>query len=91
MANLKVQRKTLTGDSTAFTFDVVGLKFLVKNMSSHDCLVNFDPIASSNEDTSILIPKDVAQLVLTNEHGPNGSKTIYVKGTGDVEVQVVLW
>ena len=91
MANLKVQRKTLTGESTAFTFDTVGLKFLVKNLPSSDCLVNFEPITASNEDSSILIPKEVAQLVLTNEHGPSGAKTIYVQGTGDVEVQIVLW
>lgn len=91
MANLKVQRKTLEGESTAFTFETVGLKFLVKNLSSQPCLVNFEPVTAQNEDSSILIPKEVAQLVLTNEHAPTGTKELYVKGTGDVEVQIVLW
>ena len=91
MANLKVKRQTLTGQSTAFTFDVPGLKFLVKNLSENDCLVNFDAITNDNESESILIPKQIAQLVLTNEHNPDGANTLYVKGTGDVEVQVVLY
>mgnify|MGYP007133719522 CR=1 FL=1 len=88
---LKVQRKTLTGDSTAFTFDVVGQRFLVKNLSEGDCLVNFEPITDDNEDSSIKIPKDIGQIVLSNEYDGQGTNTIYVKGTGDVEVQVVLW
>ena len=42
MAALKVKRQTLDGTSEAFEFDVKGVKFLVKNLSDNDCLVNFD-------------------------------------------------
>lgn len=91
MANLKLIRKTLTGDSEAFAFETVGLKFLVKNFSSSDMLVNFDPITAANESSSILLPAQTAQIVLTNENNPDGARTLYVKGTGKVEVQVILW
>ena len=91
MANLKIQRKTLTGNSEAFTFDVSGSKFLVKNLSEADCFVNFEAITNANENTSILIPKKTAQIVLSNENPIYGAKTIYVKGTGIIEVQVILW
>lgn len=93
MANLKTQRKTLIGDSEMFQFDVQGEKFLVKNLSGNDCLVNFEPITPANEGTSILIPKQIAQLILSNENPVYryGTDKIYIKGIGAIEVQVILW
>ena len=90
MSNLKVIRKTLTGDSEDFTFDVLGLRFLVKNFSDEDILVNFDPITNENESSSIKVPKQFSQLVLIDETIPLGQNTLYVKGTGEVEVQIVM-
>lgn len=90
MSNLKVIRKTLTGDSEAFEFDTIGLRFLVKNLTSEDILVNFDPITNENESSSIKVPKQFSQLVLIDETIPLGQNTLYVKGTGKVEVQIVL-
>ena len=91
MAILKVNRQTLAGDCEAYEFDVKGVKFLVKNLSANDCLVNFEEITNENEGTSILVPSKTAQIVLSCENSGQPSDTIYVKGTGDVEVQVVLW
>lgn len=91
MAFLKVQRKTLAGSSTEFEFPVKGTKFLVKNLSDAECYVNFEAITNENEDTSILIPAQIAQVVLANEITHFGVSSIYVKGTGDVEVQVINW
>lgn len=88
---LNVLRQTLAGTSTEFEFSVKGRKFLVKNLSSADIYVNFEDITNDNEDTSILIPSKVAQVVLMNEISHFGFDKIYVKGTGDVEVQVVSY
>lgn len=90
---MKVLRKTLTGVSTEFSFNVTGLKFLVKNFSEGPVLVNFEPITAANEATSIKVPANVAQLIFTNEYQPNTkrARTLYVKGTGEVEVQVVCY
>lgn len=88
---IHVQRKTLDGTSTEFEFDVRGTKFLVKNLSDDDILVNFEDITSENEDDSILIPSQIAQVVLMNEISHYGYSSIFVKGTGDVEVQIVRW
>lgn len=86
---IKVLRQTLSGSSTAFEFPVKGTKFLVKNLSDQDCFVNFEDI--TNEDECILIPKQTAQVVLMNESSRFGFDTLYVKGTGLVEVQVVSY
>ena len=88
---LNVLRQTLAGTSTEFEFSVKGRKFLVKNLSDADIYVNFEDITNDNEDTSILIPSKVAQVVLMNEISHFGFDKIYVKGTGDVEVQVVSY
>ena len=91
--NFRVQRKTLAGSSTAFTFDSPGLKFLVKNLSDENAmLVNFEDVTDDNAAASVKIPPMTAQVILTNEGAPEiRYDTIYVKGTGDVEVQEILW
>lgn len=90
MAILEVQRKTLAGTSTAFEFGKKGVKFLVKNLSENDCYVNYEAITAENEGASILIPKKTAQVVLSNENSGYSTDTLYIKGTGDVEAQVIL-
>ena len=88
---MKVIRKTLTGTSEGYTFDVPVVQFLVKNFSDNDILVNFENIVITNEPSSIKIPAGTAQLVIDNEYGGRAFKTIYIKGTGEVEVQALLW
>lgn len=90
---MHILRKTLVGTSTEFTFNVKGTKFLVKNFSTGNIYVNFEPITNDNENTSIKIPKDIAQVVLSNEYHGNTLKadTLYIKGTGEVEVQVICY
>lgn len=87
---LRVLRQTLAGTSTAFTFTDAGLKFLVKNLSDNDCYVNYEAITNDNTGTSILVPSKTAQVVITDEVNCDATTTLYVKGTGDVEVQVLL-
>lgn len=87
---LQVKRLTLEGTSTAFEFTREGLKFLVKNLSDNDCYVNYTPITNDNESISILIPKKTAQVIITDEVDCYPTNTLYVKGTGDVEVQILL-
>lgn len=91
MATMKVLRKTLTGTSEAYAFDVIGYRFCVKNFSDNDCYVNYEAITASNEDTSVKVPKGTAQVVFSNENNTVGAGTLYVKGTGEVEVQVLAW
>lgn len=87
---LLVQRKTLEGTSTAYTFAKEGIKFLVKNLSDNDCLVNYAAITNDNEGSSILVPAKTAQIIVTDEVNCDATAILYVKGTGVVEVQVVL-
>lgn len=89
-----VVRKTLTGESEAFTFEIKGHDFLVKNFTESDIFVNFDPITVANEETSYKIPSMVAQLIDADNYLRYGvhtvkTDTIYVKGTGEVEVDMV--
>lgn len=94
---MKVKRIELQEGSNEITFDIKGAKFLVKNFTNRDILVNFEPIDSSNQNTSIKIPKDVAQIIFDNEHLLFATKTdkIYVfanNGTsGEVEVQIICY
>ena len=87
---MEVIRKTLNGSSEAFSFDNYGAKFLVKNFSDNDCYVNFDEITLDNKDNSIKIASGMSEIILDNEFSPQGYKIIYILGTGDVEVQIVL-
>ena len=87
---LQVQRKTLEGASTAYTFTKEGIKFLVKNLSEEDCYVNYEAITNDNLANSILVPAQTAQIILTDEVNCDSTAILYVKGTGVVEVQVIL-
>lgn len=89
-----VIRKTLTGASEAFTFEIKGHDFLVKNLSENDILVGFEAITTDNEATCYKIPTMTAQLIDADNYLRYGihtvkTDTIYVKGTGEVEVDLV--
>lgn len=87
---MKVQRKNLNGTTEIFNFGVPVEKFLVKNFSDNDIFVNFENIGDDTT-TSIKIPSMVAQTIIYNEYGGGVHENLYVKGTGEVEVQALLW
>lgn len=87
-----VKRVQLTGGVSAVEFDNYGGQYLVKNYSGGDIYVSFEETVA--EDMSIKISNGYAQICVINERdGLNGqakAKTIYISGTGEVEVQQ-LW
>ena len=92
--SFRVQRKTLDGTSQEYDFGTPCMQFLVKNLSDGDILVNFEDLTNDNATASALIPKETAQVIVTNTGFPKKEfSSIYVKGagTGDVEVQAILW
>ena len=88
----RVKRVQLSGSVSAVEFESYGGQYLVKNYSGGDIYVSFEDTVS--EDKSIKISKGYGQVCVINERdGLNGqakAKTIYLKGTGEVEVQQ-LW
>lgn len=86
----QVKRLELTGTSyTEFSFDKNCGKFLVKNFSDNPIYVSFDNTVEDSE--AIKIAGGSFQVVIANEYfgGSDYYRTnkIYVKGTGEVEVQ----
>ena len=87
----QVQRVTLAGKATAVTFPYPSGKYLVKNFSSGDVYVSFESTVAPA--SSIKITSGYGQVCEINERGGAAgqkSKTIYINGTGEVEVQQ-LW
>lgn len=88
----QVQRVTLAGKATAVTFPYPSGKFIVKNFSSGDIYVSFENTVAPT--SSIRIASGYGQLCEINERGgaagQEKTKTIYINGTGEVEVQE-LW
>lgn len=88
----QVQRVTLSGSATPVNFDYPSGKYLVKNYSSGDIYVSFE--STCNPATSIRIVSGYGQVCLIRERGGSigqeKQKTIYINGTGEVEVQQ-LW
>ena len=89
----KVIRKTLTGDWEPFTFDVKSKSFCVKNFSDDPCYVSFVDDDETNE--SIKIASGMAEVcyitALTNLANSFSRDTIYVNGTGEIEVEAIDW
>lgn len=88
----QVQRVTLSGAATPVNFEYPSGKYLVKNYSSGDIYVSFE--STCNPATSIRIVSGYGQVCEINERGgaagQEKQKTIYINGTGEVEVQQ-LW
>jgi len=80
---LNIIRKEISGKEP-FEFSLHKAEYIVKNFTSGDVYVSFEADAPDSE--SIKIPSMLGQLCtnVTNE-----SNTVYVKGTGEVEVQQV--
>lgn len=85
-----VLRKTLTGSWTEFAFTNPSRFFFVKNLSEDNIFVSFE--SGTEETASFLIPsmhgEEVAMSFGANDAAYYVTK-IYVKGTGDVEVQAM--
>ena len=85
---LCIRRETLSGAAQAFTFDKNRSDYLVKNLSDADMYVAFEADAQASR--SIKIPSMYAQVCSCfNVEGTTGmtTATVYVTGTGEVEVQ----
>lgn len=85
---LCIRRKSLLGTQQAITFDKQRSDFLVKNLGENNIYVAFG--ANEPESRSIKIPAMYAQVCsCSNVEGTTGmtTDTIYVSGTGEVEVQ----
>lgn len=88
---MKVKRVNLSGKTT-ISFDTESSKWLIKNFSDGDITVSFDANAKAEE--SILIPSGMGQVVISNEMAVDqfySSDTIYITGTGTVEVQQLCY
>ena len=89
----RVKRVALTGEAMTVTFSgSFSGQYLVKNFSQGDIYVSFGlPIDTQ---TSIKIPTMCGQRCVINENGgANGQvkvNSIYIQGSGEVEVQQ-LW
>ena len=90
----QIERVTLTGtDFEEIEFTHICGKYMVKNFSDGDIYVSFDEDAT--EDNSVKIPAGYYQVVIANEYRGGldiyKTKTIYIKGTGEVEVQQLCY
>lgn len=86
-----VKRQTLTGNWTEFSFAMASKKFIVKNFTDADIFVSFKN--NDNENESIKIAKGMGEEIAVTFKAINKSEflknSIYVKGTGEVEVQAL--
>ena len=84
-----VKRVTLTGDWEEIQFDQKAKNYFVKNYTEGDIFVSFEE--NDDEDTSFKITSGIGEELAINQSAlskpENITDTIYVKGTGEVEVQ----
>lgn len=83
----KVIRQTLTGSLTPFTFDVKAASFFIKNFSDDDAYVSFENGVEDEE--CFKIPAMYAEACYYNEYSGYYTDTVYVKATGEVEVEAL--
>lgn len=96
MAELKLIRKAVTANTpVTFEFDVPGIRFLVKNLSSGDIYAALKGGAAKEE--SALIPVDCAQILEARRGVGSVDTTKIVQVIADtssekgVEVQCIHW
>ena len=91
MMKQAVLRKTLTGGWTEFKFPQQSRFFFVKNFTEGDVLVSF--ANGDAESESVKIQSNMGEEGAISFCGTDKSDfytdTIYVKGTGEVEVQAL--
>lgn len=84
----QVKRVTLTGDWQAVTFPNKATRYFVKNFTDAAILVSF--AANDTEDESFKIQSGIGEDVAISYDSIRkryAVDTIYVKGTGEVEIQ----
>lgn len=85
----QIQRVTLEGEITEVAFDNLCGKYLIKNFSDEPIYVSFDE--EFTEANSTKIAAGFYQVVIANEWlgglDVYKTKSIYINGTGEVEVQ----
>ncbi len=90
---LSLQRITLTGAVKPVKFNTICCKWLIKNFSSGDIYVSFD--SNLVESKAVKIASGHGQVIVINEYynwdDDQKSDTIYIKGTGEVEVQQLCY
>ena len=90
---LQLQRVVLTGTTKQVQFSQNAAIYLVKNFTSGDIYVSFN--SNLVESKAIKIASGYAQECCINEnamwHKNCNCNSIYVKGTGEVEVQQVWY
>ena len=84
-------RKTLTGDWEQFSFNGKARFFFVKNFTDDDILVSFE--SETAEENCFKIKAGVGEEVTISYNSIDRNEfyvdSIYVKGTGEVEVQAL--
>lgn len=84
-----VLRKTLEGDWTEFAFEKAGRFFFVKNFTDGDIFVSFEE--NTKEENCFKIASGVGEEVSISfealDREEYKTKSVFVKGTGEVEVQ----
>lgn len=84
----QVKRVTLTGDWLEVTFTNKATRYFVKNFTDADIFVSF--AANDSENESFKIKSGIGEDVAISYDGLRGRyevDKIYVKGTGEVEIQ----
>ena len=82
----QVKRLTLTGNWEEVQFDFKAICYFVKNYSNGDIFVSFEE--NDSENTSFKIKSGMGEEVAISYAGKKyKTDTLYVKGTGEVEVQ----
>lgn len=84
----QVKRKTLSGSWTEFAFPQPARKYFVKNYTSGDILVTFEN--DEIEDEAFKIKTGIGEEVSISSKmnvQAYSKSSIFVKGTGEVEVQ----
>lgn len=84
-----VKRVTLSGDWEEIQFDQKAKNYFVKNFSNNSIYVSFEE--NDSEDTSFKILSGIGEQIAINQSYLNkpehNTDTIYIKGTGEVEIQ----
>ena len=84
-----VKRVTLTGDWQEITFEKKVKHYFVKNFTDGDIFVSFEE--NDSENTSFKIKSGLGEEVAISFYQVDNpyfkSDVIYVKGTGEVEIQ----
>lgn len=84
----QVKKVTLSGSWQKVSFENKATRFFVKNFSTGDIFVSF--AENDTEDESFRIASGIAEEVAisyTNIRGKYAVNDIYVKGSGEIEVQ----